>query len=140
MTSLATASSPSRVLHGVAEPFQGVPFEVEFETLTLLLLVITELLDVLLPVDSDRRLHRTVVRFQPSPEASSVTHAGSASPGLVCWGAAWGCGSGSAGVAGSICVGGAACGCGADGAAAGGSEEDCGALVASCLQRTTLRL
>jgi hypothetical protein len=88
MTSVATASSLSRALLGLAGPIQGVPFEVELEELTVLLLVMAELLDVLLPVDSDRRLHRTVARYQPSPDSSSVTHAGSASPGLVCWGAA----------------------------------------------------
>jgi hypothetical protein len=55
-----------------------VPLEFEEEVLTLLL-VVTELLNVLLPAVTDWRLHRVVVRFQPSPDSFSVTHAGSAS-------------------------------------------------------------
>ena len=57
--------------------------EFDDETLTLLWLLVTELTDVLLPAVTDWRMHRTVVLFQPSPDCCSVTHAGSASPGVV---------------------------------------------------------
>ena len=59
-----------------------MPLEVEEEVLTLLL-VVTELLDVLLPAVTDWRKHRVVVWFQPSPDSLSVTHAGSASLDVV---------------------------------------------------------
>jgi hypothetical protein len=90
-----------RGTHRLAGPVHGVPLEFDDETLTLLLLVTTELTDVLLPAVTDWRMHRTVVLFQPSPDCCSVTQAGSLSPGLVDCGAAWACGwAGSAGATG----------------------------------------